>query len=422
MFDKVELFLKAGGGGNGVVGFRREKFVPYGGPDGGDGGKGGDVLFIAEGGVTDFRFFRNRGIYKAGDGAHGQGKKKRGKDGEDLVMTVPVGTVVIKKEDGATIADLEQDGMQVAVARGGKGGLGNSHYATSTHQSPRLAQTGEPGEEINVLLDLRLIADVGILGYPNVGKSSLLAAASAAKPEIADYAFTTKEPVLGVVYVGHESFVLAEIPGLIAGAAQGRGLGHDFLHHAVRTRMFVHLVSGASADPIADMIAVNNELTLYDPVMARKPQIVAVNKIDLPEVQARRDEISRAFQDAGIDVIFVSAAQKDGVAELVEKVWAQLRAILNEPPPETATAAKVFHPQPRGLTFTVRKEADGFTVDAQGLDRMSTGSGELTPELIDYVRSRLEAAGVDRVLRRAGAQPGDHIYCGNAKWDWYPSK
>jgi GTPase len=422
MFDKVELFLKAGSGGNGVVGFRREKFVPYGGPDGGDGGKGGDVRFIADDGISDFRFFRNRGIYKAFDGAHGQGKKKRGKDGEELVMTVPVGTVVIKKEDGATIADLEQNGMQVVVARGGKGGLGNSHYATSTRQAPRIAQTGEPGEEINVLLDLRLIADVGILGYPNVGKSSLLASASAAKPEIADYPFTTTEPVLGVVYIGHESFVLAEIPGLIAGAAQGRGLGHDFLHHAVRTRMFVHLVSGTSADPVADMIAVNNELLLYDPVMARKPQIVAVNKIDLPEVQTRREEISRAFKDAGIDVIFISAARQEGLAMLIEKVWAELRAILNEPAPVAETATKVFHPQPRGLNFTVHKEGNVFNIDAAGLDRMSTGSGELTPELIDHVRSRLESAGIDRVLRRAGAQPGDIIRCGNAQWAWFPGK
>ena len=422
MFDKVELFLKAGNGGNGVVSMRREKYVPYGGPDGGDGGQGGNIRFKAESGMTDFRALRNKGVYKAGDGAAGAGKKKHGKEGLELLLTVPVGTVILKKVEGGEpvqIADLEEDKQEVIVARGGKGGLGNAHYANSVHQTPRISQAGEPGEELNVLLDLRLIADVGIIGYPNVGKSSLLAAASAAKPEIADYPFTTKEAVLGVINIGYESFVLAEIPGLIAGAAQGKGLGHDFLHQAVRTLMFVHLINGTSETPVADMIAVNNELSLYDPTLLQKPQIVAVNKVDLPEVQARVPEIRKAFKDAGIDVVFISAAAKEGVEKLMAQVWELLRALLNAPKPEAEAAVKLFQPQPRGLSFTVSKQGKVFVVDSHGLDRMDSGTGEMTPELVEHVRIRLVKAGLDKVLKRAGAQPGDKVKCGNVEWDWF---
>ena len=421
MFDKVEITLKAGNGGDGAISFRREKYVPFGGPDGGDGGQGGNILFIADSGVTDFRSIRNKGVYKAGDGANGAGKKKRGKDGEDLILTVPVGTVVMRKEEGSgpvTVSDLEEDGLKVTVIYGGKGGLGNAHFASSTKQAPRIAQTGETGEEIGVLLDLRFIADVGIIGYPNVGKSSLLAAASAAKPEIADYPFTTREAVLGVIYVGYASFVLAEIPGLITGAAQGRGLGHDFLHQAVRTRMFIHLINGASETPVADMIAVNNELSLFDPALVQKPQIVAVNKIDLPEVQARIPEIRQSFKEAGINPVFISAAAKEGVDSLMSQVFEQLKEILNAQPP-VEDAPKVFHPQPRGLGFTVKKEGDTFVVDAPGLSRMISGRGEMQIELVEHVRLRLVKAGLDRVLRRAGAQPGDKIRCGNAEWEWF---
>jgi len=269
MFDRVEIVVKAGNGGNGVVSFRRERFVPFGGPDGGDGGGGGDVVIMADSGVTDLRAFKQKRFYRAGDGSDGKGKKKHGKKGENLILTVPVGTVVSYKTQiggHALIADLEQLGQQVVMAKGGKGGLGNTHFTSSTNQAPQIAQEGEVGEENSIILEMRLIADVGIIGYPNVGKSTLLATVSAAKPKIALYPFTTREPILGVAGVGQRSFVLAEIPGLIDGAHLGRGLGHDFLRHIVRTKIVIHLIDGSSASPAEDMIRVNWELSLFDSV------------------------------------------------------------------------------------------------------------------------------------------------------------
>jgi GTPase len=421
MFDKVEIMLKAGNGGDGVVSFRHEKYVPFGGPDGGDGGKGGDVVFIADSGITDFRFFRNKGIYKADDGVRGSGKRKRGKDGEDLILIVPVGTIILRKDeigDQGVVADLEHDGQRMVVLQGGKGGLGNTHFTTSVRQAPRFAQKGEIGQEIAVVLDLRLIADVGIIGYPNAGKSSLLAAASAAKPEIADYPFTTKEPVLGVVYVNYANYVLAEIPGLIDGAHQGRGLGHDFLRHAMRTRIFIHLINGTSQSPVEDMIAVNNELSLFDSALGKKQQIVAVNKIDLPEVKDRISSIRNSFKEAGIDPVFISAATKEGVAKLMSVVWDKLQIVLQETTQEKAQPVKVFKPQPRGMRFSVRKEGNSFVVAAPELDRLVAGTGQQTPELFAHIHERLSKAGLDKILRKAGAQTGDKIRCGSVEWEF----
>ena len=253
MFDRVGIEVKAGAGGDGVISFRREKFVPFGGPDGGDGGDGGDVIIMADSSVDSLRVFGRRRFYRAADGKDGKGKGKHGKKGENLILTVPVGTVVLRKTqivDDALIADLKQPGQQVVVTKGGRGGLGNTHFASPTNQAPRIAQGGETGEENSIILEMRLIADVGIIGYPNVGKSTLLAAASAAKPKIASYPFTTCEPILGVAEVGQRSLVLAEIPGLIDGAHLGRGLGHDFLRHIVRTKILIHLVDGSAASPV----------------------------------------------------------------------------------------------------------------------------------------------------------------------------
>ena len=263
MFDRVEIMVQAGSGGSGVVSFRREKFVPFGGPDGGDGGDGGDVVIRAEAGVTDLRVFKQKRLYRAASGEDGKGKKRHGKNGGNLVLSVPAGTVLsyqMQIGGDALIADLERPGQQAVVAKGGKGGLGNPHFASSTNQAPQVAQKGEAGEENAIILELRLIADIGIIGYPNVGKSTLLAAASAAKPKIASYPFTTREPILGVVEVGQRSFVMAEIPGLIEDAHLGRGLGHEFLRHVARTKMLLHLVDGSSVSPVEDMMQVNDEL------------------------------------------------------------------------------------------------------------------------------------------------------------------
>jgi len=420
MFDRVEITVRAGAGGDGMVCFRREKFVPLGGPDGGDGGNGGNVIFKADSELSDLRHYHYKGIYKAKDGGRGGSKKKHGKNGEDSVLTVPVGTVILPKTQApgeeAILADLDKDGQQIVVARGGKGGFGNAHYATPVRRAPEIAQKGESGEEFTVILDLRLIADVGIIGYPNVGKSSLLAAASAANPKIADYPFTTREPVLGVVEADGENFVLAEIPGLIVGAHLGKGLGHDFLHHAIRTRIFIHLIDGGSASPVDDMIAVNNELSLYDSSLGRKPQIVAVNKVDLTEVQHRMDAIREAFREAGVAIRFISAGTGEGVPELLREAGQKLREVTAAE--TTEEPQKVFRPRPKGAALAVRKEGDMFVVEAPGLARMVSGTGEVTPELLLHIKQQLTRLGLDRAMLKAGAHPGDKVRCGEAEWEW----
>ncbi len=348
MFDRTEIAVKAGDGGDGIISFRREKFVPFGGPDGGDGGDGGDVIVRAEGGVTNLRIFRQKGHFRATSGGNGGGQKKHGRRGKDAVLAVPVGTVVSYKlqiAGDSLIADLDQPGQQVVVAKGGRGGLGNARFATSTNQAPQIAEKGEAGEENSIILELKLIADVGLIGYPNVGKSTLLAAVSAAKPRIASYPFTTREPVLGVVEVGRFSFVLAEIPGLIDGAHLGKGLGHDFLRHIVRTRVLIHLIDGSSSSPAEDMVRVNTELSLFDSALAKKPQLVAVNKIDLPPVKARLDEIKKSFATIGTRAFFVSAASGQGTLKLMEEAMKMLRgAAASKAGGKKPT--KVFRPRP----------------------------------------------------------------------------
>lgn len=347
MFDRTEITVKAGDGGDGIVSFRHEKFVPFGGPDGGDGGDGGDVAVMADQSVTSLRAFRGRRHLKAANGKNGGGKNKHGRKGESLTLTVPVGTVVSYKSQiggDSLIADLAQSGQSVVVAKGGKGGRGNARFATSTNQAPQIAEEGTEGEEHSIILELKLIADVGVIGYPNVGKSTLLAAVSAAKPKIASYPFTTLEPVLGMVEVGRQSFVLAEIPGLIDGAHLGKGLGHDFLRHIVRTRVLIHLLDGGSPSPAEAMAQVNTELSLFDSALAKKPQLVAVNKIDLPQVSARRDELEESFAAVGTRVFFVSAVSGQGIPELMAET---VKMLQSAPRPEVGKRKKVFRPQPR---------------------------------------------------------------------------
>lgn len=346
MFDKVGIVVKAGDGGNGVVSFRREKFVPFGGPDGGDGGEGGDVIVRAEPSVTSLKMLARKRYYRAGNGGDGRSKKRHGRKGESLFLAVPVGTEVSYKSqigDNSVIADLDQPAQQVVVAKGGRGGLGNTHFATPTKQTPQIAQKGEKGEENSIILELKLIADVGLIGYPNVGKSSLLAAVSAAKPRIASYPFTTREPILGVVEVNSQGFILAEIPGLINGAHLGRGLGHDFLRHIMRTKVLIHLVDGSSPSPAEDMARVNNELSLFDSSLGQKPQLVAVNKIDLPQVRERLAEIRDSFSASRSKVFFISAVSGEGIPQLM----AETMKMLSAAKPEAGRIKKVFRPQPK---------------------------------------------------------------------------
>jgi len=346
--DRVEIIVKAGDGGDGVAGFRREKFVPFGGPDGGDGGAGGNVYITTDRGVSTLGEFRHKRRFKAAAGKNGGKQKRHGARGDDLVIMVALGTIISLEEEGQEVllADLSQQGQKVLVAKGGNGGLGNPHFATARNQAPRIATKGGRGEERRLILDLKLIADVGLIGYPNVGKSTLLAAMSKAKPKIADYPFTTCEPVLGVAEVGMKTFVVAEIPGLIDGAHLGRGLGHDFLRHVERTRVLLHLLDGSSPSVTDDMNNLNTELALYEPTLAQKRQIVAVNKIDLAEVQARLPELKQTLGSVGVTVFFISAVTRQGVPELLCAV-AEMVDMAGEEETISDKPLQVFRPKPK---------------------------------------------------------------------------
>ena len=421
MFDRVEIIVKAGDGGDGVVSLRREKFVPYGGPDGGDGGDGGDVVIRADASVTSLRLFKHRRFYRAQAGKDGRGRKRHGRSGEDMIVPVPMGTMVLDMTQiggNSLIDDLEEADQKVVVARGGQGGLGNAHFASSTNQTPQIAQRGEAGEEKELILELRLIADVGIIGYPNAGKSTLLARASAAKPKIADYPFTTLEPVLGVAEAGWQHLVLAEIPGLVDGAHLGRGLGHDFLRHITRTKIILHLIDGTSASPVEDMIKVNAELSLFDSALAKKPQLVAVNKIDLPQVRTRLAEIEDAFTHAGIKACYISAATGEGVPALMGKVAERLQSLTTGAELSRSVPKKVFRPQPVDTGASVRKEGDTFVVVAPELERLVAGSDITSLAVRGQLRRRLDRLGLRKALTKAGIKPGDRVRCGDLEWEW----
>jgi len=395
--------------------------VPFGGPDGGDGGDGGDIIIMSDRSLATLRRFKRGGFYKAGAGENGRSRKRHGKKGGDLILIVPVGTVVLPRTQiggDAVVADLEAAGERAVIARGGKGGRGNTHFTTATNQAPKIAEKGEAGEELEVILELRLIADVGVIGYPNVGKSSLLAAASAAKPKIASYPFTTLEPILGSVEVGEESFVPAEIPGLIDDAHRGKGLGHDFLRHVTRTKMLIPLIEGGSSTPVEDMIRVNTELGLYDSTLTDKPQLVAVNKIDLPQVQARLAKIKDAFGAVGSSPLFVSAISGEGVPQLMAEVMRMVGQVTVKGKAEKRVAGKVFRPQPRGASAAVHKEGDTFVIEAPQLERIVAGTDVSGPEVLAQIRRQLARLGVSKTLEKAGVKPGDKVRCGNLEWDW----
>lgn len=419
MFDKAEIRVRAGDGGSGAISFRHEKFVPFGGPDGGDGGDGGNVLIRADEATDSLRRYRQRKIYRAEHGRNGSGSRKHGRRGEDLVITVPMGTLVTSTGDDGQefIGDLDEAGDEVIVARGGKGGWGNTHFTSSTNQAPQIAQRGETGEEKTIALEMRLIADVGIIGYPNAGKSTLLAAASAARPKIAGYPFTTIEPELGVVEVGNDVFIMAEIPGLIEGAHLGRGLGHEFLRHAMRTRILVHLISGSSSSLVEDMLSVNAELAAFDPSLAAKPQIIALNKIDLPDVKDKLTSIKKTLAGSGVRAHYVSASEGTGISGLMQEAMKVLQASSAGVKEEAATS-KVFRPKPRDAGVTVSRQGNEYVLSVPGLDRIITGAGASPSELRWQLNTQLKRLGVYKELEKAGVRPGDKIRCGEIEWEW----
>ncbi|OGP22265.1 MAG: GTPase ObgE [Deltaproteobacteria bacterium GWA2_55_10] len=326
--DEAKIYVKAGDGGKGCVSFRREKYVPKGGPDGGNGGRGADVIFIADNRLSSLLDFQYKREYEAEKGQHGMGSMCSGRDGLDLVIKLPIGTLIKDFDTGEVLADLVADGQQFVCCKGGRGGKGNAHFATSTHQTPRFAQPGEPGEERNLKMELKLLADVGIIGFPNAGKSTLISHISAAKPKIADYPFTTLAPNLGIVKFGDfGGYVVADIPGLIEGAHEGRGLGVKFLKHVERTSMFVHMIDVSpftGRDPKEDFEIVNRELQAFNAELAKRPQVVALNKTDIPEAEEKARELLKFFDSSGIKVFLISAATGKGLKELVNYVGSQV--------------------------------------------------------------------------------------------------
>ncbi|UCH87684.1 MAG: GTPase ObgE [Dehalococcoidia bacterium] len=418
MIDRAEIMVTAGDGGSGAMSFRREKFVPRGGPDGGDGGVGGSVVLLADTSLRTLWDVGRRRHWKADRGQHGRGSNMHGRRGKDLIIRVPVGTEVRrKKENGdlSLIGDLTEAGQTLVVAHGGLGGWGNAHFATSTNQAPRIAQRGQKGEEVRLVLDLKLLSDVGILGVPNAGKSTLLAAVSAAHPKIASYPFTTVEPVLGVVDMGYTTFVVAEIPGLLEGAHLGVGLGHDFLRHAERARMFVHLLDGTRPDPLQDMTVINGELAQFREDLAAKPQVVAVNKIDLPDAARRTAELRKLLTARQIKPFFISAITSEGVRPLLERVAQELSTLVEEEPSPTLPVVK---PRPLSARFTVSVSNDVYRVSGERLEAFA----EMMPLHQEEGRAefwrRLTRWGVVAALKRAGIQPGARVRLGQTEVEW----
>ncbi len=416
--------MKGGDGGNGIVSFRREKFVPRGGPNGGDGGDGGDVIIRASLSVRTLKELGRRRIYEADRGRHGQGSDKAGRAGKELELNVPVGTqITMIAEDGAEepFGDLTSDGRSVVAARGGMGGWGNARFATSVHRAPRIAQRGQKGQERRARLDLKLLADVGLVGLPNAGKSTLLAAMSAARPRVGAYPFTTLEASLGVVDVGWQRFVAADIPGLIEGAHEGAGLGLDFLRHIERTRLLVHLIDGGNPDPWADMQAINRELSEYGRDLQERRQIVAINKIDIEEVAQRRAELEALFARGEIEPMFISAAGGDGVEALTNELASRLKEMDEAEAAEAERAAEEEAPAPviapagRPGSVIIHREGSAFRIEG---DR-AVAFAEMMPLELDEGRAELWRRfgrwGVSGALKRAGAKPGNRILLGDVE-------
>ena len=409
--DKAVIKIKAGDGGNGAVAFHREKYITSGGPDGGDGGKGGDIVFQVDDNLSTLADFKYKRKYKAPNGSDGQGGRRNGRKAEDLIIRVPRGTLIKEKESGTIMADMSTDESFIA-AKGGKGGWGNSHFATSTRQTPRFAKGGAPGEEWEVVLELKLLADVGLLGFPNVGKSSFISVVSQAKPIIADYHFTTITPVLGVVSLGEgSSFVIADIPGLIEGASEGVGLGHAFLRHVDRCRMLVHIVDVAGSegrDPIEDFEKINLELERFNPELAERPQIVVANKIDLAEPEQLL-RFKSYIEDKGYEYFEMCAPISEGTKEVINAVAAKLQTLppVKQYESEEIPLDTLLAKQNTGFTITV--EDDVYIVEAEWLIRILCRTDLDDYESLQYFQRVLISSGIIDALREKGIQEGDIV-------------
>jgi GTP-binding protein len=413
--DVAIVEVRSGKGGNGMMHFRREKYISHGGPDGGDGGKGGGVVFEVDPSLRTLYPFRRRKQFFADDGAPGGRAKRSGRSGKDLRVLVPQGTLIRDEASDELIADLTEVGQSMTVAPGGRGGRGNVHFATSRNRAPRIAEKGEPGEERKLRLELKLIADIGIVGVPNAGKSTLLSVLTNAKPKIADYPFTTLEPNLGVAALdGDDTVVLADIPGLIEGAHEGYGLGHDFLRHVQRTRVLIHLIDGLAEDPLADFAQINSELALFDPDLAEKAQVVALNKMDLPEVQAAWPALEKELKKRGYDVLPVSAVSRENVRQLLGKA---VQELAQAAPPEDAEMP-VYRPEQDPRDFAIEREEDGWRVRGVSLERAGAMTYWEYEQSVRRFQRIMERLGITDALKEQGIQIGDMVFIGENELEW----
>lgn len=426
--DRARIYVRSGKGGDGHVSFRREKYVPNGGPDGGDGGRGGDVIFEVDEGLNTLIDFRHVRKYKAVDGEEGGKKNCRGKDGSDIVIKVPEGTVIKEAESGQVIVDMSGENRHVVLLKGGRGGNGNQHYATSTMQAPKYAQPGQPAKELELILELKVIADVGLVGFPNVGKSTFLSRVTNAKPKIANYHFTTLNPNLGVVDLeGTGGFVIADIPGLIEGASEGIGLGHEFLRHIERTKVIIHIVDAAGTegrDPIADIYAINKELEAYNPEIAGRPQVIAANKIDVIYRDGEEDPIAKIkaeFEPKGIQVFPISAVTGEGVKPLLYRINEMLSEIGEKPTvfePEYFPELK-FADSDEPHTVRYDEEEDEYVIEGPRIEKMLGYTNLESERGFRFFQNFLKDTGILDELEALGISEGDTVRMYGLKFDYY---
>lgn len=415
--DQVTIYARSGKGGDGMVHFRREKFVPLGGPDGGDGGKGGDIVFEVKPTLNTLSAFRPNEKFKAEDGANGGSSQMTGRNGKDKVIFVPPGTVIYDAETGETLGDLTQPGQRLTVCKGGRGGRGNQHFATARNQAPRTAEKGAPYEEKWLRLELKLIADIGIIGMPNAGKSTLLSALTNAKPKIGAYPFTTLEPNLGVAHIDEDTtVVLADIPGLVEGAHEGVGLGHDFLRHIQRTRVLIHMLDGLSEDPLADFTQINNELSLFDPKLGKKPQIVVLNKMDQPEAQEKLKAVQAAFKKKKIELLTASAMTRNKTRDVLIAAY---RKLAEMPAEEVEESLPVYAPAVDPNQFEITREGgDEWRVTGVAIERAAKMTYWEHDGSLRRFQKLLERLGVDDALRQRGVREGDTVRIGDFELEW----
>ncbi|NMD38756.1 MAG: GTPase ObgE [Christensenellaceae bacterium] len=415
--DRVTLIAKAGDGGNGCVSFHREKYVQNGGPDGGDGGKGGDVILYADQNMHTLLDFKYRKKYIAENGENGSSRNRTGKDGADLIIKVPVGTLLIQKSTGKVIADMNKDGLTRTILKGGRGGLGNAKFATPTRQTPNFAKPGIKQDKYEFILELKTIADVGLVGFPNVGKSTILAALTAAKPKIANYHFTTLTPNLGIVQKYDTSFVLADIPGLVEGASEGIGLGHDFLRHVERTRLLLHVIDASGSegrDPIEDFNIINNELISYGE-LKNSPQIIVLNKADIIPDSVNKLELVQYFEDLGYKVFIVSAVTHQGLDEMLSEVITQLKKLPS--PKEFAVETEVQKEIP-DKPFEIEKIDGIFFVSGESVENLVASVNFTDEESLNWFHNSLRRYGIIDELRAAGAKEGDSVVLSDMEFDF----